>query len=209
LRILLVEDDRSLSMAVVYKLKKAGMEVTAVSNGSDGYDEANGARYDLVILDRMLPGMEGAVIVTKLRQKGITTPVLMLTAMDTITDRVEGLNAGADDYLIKPFAMDELIARINALMRRPEKWLPSGSSAVYDLKLQTETMLLTGPSSQSILSGRECRLMAFLINNAPRILPRSLIMDRVWGAEAVEEGNLDIHIHYLRKKMKIKSYRFI
>lgn len=202
MHVLLVEDDRSLSIALTYKLKKAGMEVTACPEGQEGLEEALSGRYDLIVLDRMLPGLDGASIVRKLRAKKIASPVLMLTAMDGIQDRVEGLNAGADDYLVKPFAADELLARINALMRRPEKWLPGRTAQAFDLVLDMEAMVLAGPSDQIPLSGREGRLMELFLNNAARVFTRNMLMDRVWGGAAVEDGNLDIYVHFLRKKLR-------
>jgi len=201
LRVLLVEDDRSLSIALTYKLKKAGMDVMACADGLEGLEEALSGRYDLVVLDRMLPGLDGASIVKRLRAKEVSLPVLMLTAMDAVQDRVEGLNAGADDYLIKPFAADELLARLNALARRPEKWQAGRTAKAFDLMMDTEAMVLAGPSDTVSLSGREGRLMELFLNNSSRILPRGLLMERVWGGTAVEDGNLDIYVHFLRKKL--------
>ncbi len=202
MHILLVEDDRSLSMAVSYQLKKAGMAVTACYNGGDGLEAALTGHYDLIVLDRMLPQMDGVALLTRFRMEGHHGPVLMLTAMDGIADRVEGLNAGADDYLVKPFAADELMARINALMRRPSQWAPNNTLAAFDLVLNTDTMELKCGSREVGLSKREGQLLQYLICNKGRILPRNLLLDRAWQGAAVEDGNLDLYIHFLRKKLK-------
>ena len=200
--ILLVEDDQALAQAIVYRLRKEGMTVDREGDGQAGLMLLKQNPYDAVLLDRMMPGMDGVTLLKYMRDMGSQVPVLMLTAMDGIADRVEGLDAGADDYLVKPFAMDEMVARIRALLRRPVQWLPQNTAAAGDLLLDTERLLLRCGGHESELSRREGQLLAFLLRNPNQILPRHLLLDRVWMEAIVEEGNLDIYIHFLRKKLK-------
>jgi DNA-binding response OmpR family regulator len=200
-RVLLVEDDRALSLAIAYRLRKEKMTVDCETDGNAGLLALTDNVYDMVLLDRMLPGMDGVALLESMRSRANHTPVLMLTAMDGIRDRVVGLDAGADDYLVKPFAMDEMMARIRALLRRPAEWLPQNEATAGDLRLDADRMLLACGNRELELSRREGRLLLFLMRNAGRVLPRSALMDRVWADTIVEEGNLDIHIHFLRKKL--------
>lgn len=202
MRILLVEDDQALSLAITYRLRKEKMTVDREGDGHAGFLALTGNSYDLVLLDRMLPGMDGVTLLRRMRERGNHTPVLMLTAMDGIQDRVAGLDAGADDYLVKPFAMDEMMARIRALSRRPSQWLPQHTTSAGDLLLDTERMLLQCNGQEYVLSRREGQLLAFLLKNPNQVLPRNVILDRVWMDTIVEEGNLDIYIHFLRKKLE-------
>jgi len=202
MRILLVEDDQALAMAIAYRLRKEEMTVDREDDGLSSLVLLKKNAYDAVLLDRMLPGMDGITLLGRIRGMGNQTPVLMLTAMDGIADRVEGLDAGADDYLVKPFAMDEMVARIRALLRRPAHWLPQNTAAAGDLLLDTERMLLRCNGCERELSRREGQLLAFLLRNSDQVLPRNLLLDRVWADAIVEEGNLDIYIHFLRRKLK-------
>lgn len=201
MRILLVEDDKSLSMAVSYRLKKEGFEVETCFDGPSALEQAQEKRFDLILLDRMLPGMSGDEILKYLRVPGQEAKVLMLTAMDGIEDRVGGLDAGADDYLVKPFAMDELMARIRALSRRPSTWMPEGDLCVADARLDCARLTLKCGNRTQTLTKREAKLLEFLMRNANQILPRGVVFERVWDDSIVEEGNLDIYIHFLRKHL--------
>lgn len=201
MRILLIEDDQSLALAVVYRLKKEGLEVTHCADGPSGLKALQGSGWDLVLLDRMLPGLEGVALLKQARAAQDATPVLILTAMDGVHDRVAGLDAGADDYLLKPFAMDELMARIRALSRRPPQWSPQDQVSAGNLTLDVQRCLLRHGQLEAPLSRRESALMALLMRNTGQLLPRGVILDRVWADAMVEEGNLDIHIHFLRKKL--------
>ncbi len=202
MRILLVEDDRALSMAVAYRLKKEGFEVVAKADGRSGMAAAETESFDLLLLDRMLPGLDGVSLLSALRAGGSGVPVLLLTAMDGITDRVTGLDAGADDYLVKPFAMDELMARVRALLRRQAAFCPEGAILYGDLSFDPATLTLRCHERAAELSPREARLMEFLLRNRGQVLPRGLIIDRVWSDTFVEGGNLDIHVHFLRKHLE-------
>lgn len=201
MRILLIEDDLSLQRAIVYRLRKENWEVETCADGSSGYDALCGGQYDLVLLDRMLPGMDGVTLLERARAQHNPTPVLMLTAMDGVGDRVTGLDAGADDYLLKPFAMDELTARIRALSRRPPQWTPQDQVTCGNLTLDTQSWRLHCGGREAGLSRREGQLMTFLLRNSGQVLPRAVILDRVWADAIVEEGNLDIYIHFLRKHL--------
>lgn len=201
LHILLVEDDQSLRLAMEYHLKKQGYQVLPCEDGDCAMLALSHTEFDLLLLDRMLPGRSGTDIVRTLRQRGSTTPVLMITAMDGVSDRVFGLDAGADDYLVKPFAMEEMLARIRALARRPVPWNPQGILRAAGLELDTSTGRLSLGDAFCLLSPREGQLMEVLMRNAGQVLPRALLLDRVWQ-DRVEEGNLDTHIHFLRKHLR-------
>ena len=202
MRLLLVEDDNSLSMAVAYHLKKAGFEVTRRTDGQGGLEALEERHHDLVVLDRMMPVMSGDEMLRRLRKAHSDLPVIMLTAMDGVSDRVIGLNAGADDYLVKPFAMEELIARVHALLRRKPRWTPPDALRAGDLELNMDRLALCCKEQEASLSPREAALMELLITNKGQVLPREVLLDRVWGDNIVEDGNLDIYIHFLRKHLR-------
>ena len=201
MRILLIEDDQALSRAIRYRLEKEGFDVTACFDGISGLGEAQNERFDFLLLDRMLPKLDGVSLLGQLRSAGKSTPVLMLTAMDAVSDRIAGLDAGADDYLVKPFAMDEMMARLRALGRRQAQWSPQDKLAVGDITLELKQCTLSNLQKTISLTPREAKLIAFLMRNAGQVLPRPLLLDRVWDGSFVEDGNLDIYIHYLRKHL--------
>jgi len=204
MKILVIEDDRPLLVALEYRLKKEGFEVGKAYDGEEGLLMLESTQYDMLVLDRMLPGMDGIRILETIRAGGNSIPVLMLTAMDGIVDRVTGLDAGADDYLVKPFAMDELLARIRALDRRKVPWTPQSLVRAFDLELAMDSMTLRRKSNNGkdiLLSRTEGRLLSLFMRNVNQTLPRALLIDRVWGNADVEEGNLDTQIHFLRKKL--------
>lgn len=207
MRLLLVEDEVRLSEALVYILKKNKYAVDAVYDGISGLEMAETGIYDLIILDRMLPGKEGLEILREIRKQGIQSPVLVLTARDAIRDRVEGLDAGADDYLIKPFSTDELLARIRALSRRSsdpihEESLKFSSLTFNPLKCEIEC---NGDTIK--LTMKETQLLELLLRNKNQVLTREQILDRVWGLDSdVEINNIEVYLSYLRKKLSnIKS----
>ena len=203
LRILLVEDDQDLCTAVKAHLLKEGYEVDPCGNGADAMDLALTQAYDLILLDRMLPERDGLSVVSALRRRGSTTPVLMMTAMNDIHDRVDGLDAGADDYLVKPFAIEEMLARIRALGRRPAQWESTYIIDYGDLSLDMEKHMITGPLGTRPISKREAQLFEILMRNPGQVLPRPLLLSRVWGPNApVEDGNLDNYILFLRRRIQ-------
>ena len=196
MHILMIEDDADLCGAVEIHLKKAGYTADMAHDGEDGLHFALQNAYDLILLDRMLPGMDGLDLVSRLRKAGITAPVLMVTALDGVSDRVDGLDAGADDYLTKPFAAEELLAR------RPVQWEQSGALSRWDLELDAKLCTLLGPGGSCSLSRRESRLLEIFLRNAGQTMTRELLLARVWGPDApVEEGNLDNYIHFLRRRL--------
>ena len=203
MRILLAEDDRMLNRALCYQLENLDFQVDSCLDGEDAlfYGEQN--IYDVILLDRMLPGMEGTEILTALRAKGISTPIIMITALGTLSDKVKGLDLGADDYLVKPFAFEELLARIHSIMRRPGKWGDLNLLKLGDIAFDPECGRLTKGAKECTLSGRESALLEVFLRNPGQVLPRNLLLSRVWGMESdVEEGNLDNYIHFLRRRLK-------
>lgn len=202
MKIILIEDDKGLSMAIVYHLKKAGFDVTTRFDGLSGLEAIEESHFDMILLDRMLPNMDGVSVLKKIRAAQAKTPVLMLTAMDGIHDRVTGLDAGADDYLVKPFAIDEMMARIRALSRRQAQWSPQDELRVGEIVLDITQCTLTRGEMSEKLTRREARLMEFFMRNAGQVLPRGVLLDRVWDGNIVEDGNLDIYVHYLRKRLE-------
>lgn len=202
MRILMVEDDVDLCSAVDIHLKREGHTVDFAHDGEDGLHFALQNAYDLILLDRMLPGLDGIGLLSRFRREGFTTPVLMMTALGGIDHRVDGLDAGADDYLPKPFATEELLARIRALSRRPAQWESTQRLTVGDAELDTELCTLRGPKAACTLSKREGQLLALFFRNKSQTMTRDLLLARVWGPDApVEDGNLDNYIHFLRRRL--------
>lgn len=202
MRILMVEDDRRLCEAVCYQLEREGFTVDVCADGDDGLRWIRQQAHDLILLDRMLPTMSGTTVLERMRADGITTPVLVVTALDTVANRVEGLEAGADDYLVKPFAIEELIARIRAMGRRPRQWEGRPGIKMGGLSYDSARRVLAGPAGECSLSHREGDLMEILLRNPGQTLPRELLLSRVWGPDApVEDGNLDNYIYFLRRRL--------
>jgi DNA-binding response OmpR family regulator len=201
MRILLVEDDPSLRDVIARELGKKGYGTDACADGLSAEDFLAAAEYDCVILDRMLPGKEGTEVVRDMRASGNATPVLLLTARDSVQDRVEGLDAGADDYLVKPFAFDELFARVRALTRRTAEQ----KSAVLkeaDLELDTAAQTVKRAGKEISLSAKEYALLEYLLRNAGTVLSREQIIGHVWNFDFEGDSNIvDVYIRYLRRKM--------
>lgn len=203
MRILLIEDDKNLCEMLRFQLEKEHHEVTICNNGRDGLDLFLQDAYDLVLLDRMLPTMNGLLILQKARRRGISTPVIMITALGELYDRVEGLDCGADDYLVKPFAYEELAARIRSIGRRNHVYDDNNLFSYADLTYDSRLRELTGPDGSMQLSGREGRLLEVFLQNPDTTLQRLVLLSRVWGADApVEESNLDTYIHFVRKRLQ-------
>lgn len=202
MRILLVEDEERLSDALAYILKKHKYGVDVAYDGISGQEMADTGIYDLIILDRMLPGKEGVAILKSLREQGISVPVLLLTARDSVEDRVEGLDAGADDYLIKPFASEELLARVRALSRRQNEQLHSESLEFGLFTLNPLKCEVTNGQDAVRLTLKESQLLELFMRNSGQVITREQILDRVWGLDSdVEINSVEIYIHYLRKKL--------
>lgn len=202
MRILLVEDEEALAEALAYILKKHKYAVDLAYDGERGQEMAETEIYDVIILDRMLPGKEGVAVLKDIRKLGIKTPVLFLTAKDTVENRVEGLDAGADDYLIKPFASEELLARVRALGRRQDKQLQSDSLEIKELILDPLRCEANFKVNKVKLTLKECQLMELLMRNYGQVITKEQILNRVWGYDSeVEFNNVDTYIHFLRKKI--------
>lgn len=203
MRILLIEDDIALCEAVSFQLQNHGYIVDTCYDGEEGLHFIKQQAYDLVVLDRMLPSLDGITILKSIRTLGIPIPVLMVTALNSIGDRVTGLDAGADDYLVKPFATEELLARIRALSRRPVDWDHADELVIGDTTLDLTNLTLTGPNSTCTLSKKEVQLFETFFKQPNQTLSRTLLLSRVWGPDApVEDGNLDNYIHFLRRRLR-------
>ena len=203
MRILLVEDDRELSGTIKLQLEQAGYETDCCGQGQEAFYYASEYPYDVIILDRMLPQMDGLSVLQGLRRMDITTPVIITTALDGVNDRIDGLDAGADDYLVKPYAAGELLARIRAVTRRPGRLEQGRAKTFSNITMDTDRRELAGPSGTVSLSRREAALMEYLMRNAGQVLPRGLILSYIWGPDSeVEDGNLDNYIYFLRRRLK-------
>ena len=203
MRVLLVEDEKGISSAICQVLKKENFTVDPVYTGTDGLDYALTENYDVVVLDVMLPEMDGFQVLRRMREQGVRTPVCMLTARSGLEDRVKGLETGADYYLPKPFQMAELIACLRAITRRKEE-KPVMVLSFGDVELNAqEAKLLCTATGQSVkLGAKEYQLMELLLRNPRRILPRETLFDRVWGYDSeAEYGNLEVYLSFLRKKL--------
>lgn len=201
MRILVVEDEKSISDFLVRGLHEAGYSVDAVRDGQSGLDCALAVPYDLAILDLMLPKLSGLSILQELRQKGNRVPVIVLTARDTVEDRVRGLDSGADDYLVKPFAFSELLARIRALMRRPPIVIDT-IIADGGLELDTVAHVVRRGEERIELSGREFGILEYFMRNKGQVLTRTQIAEHIWNFDAYAGSNVvDVYIGYLRKKI--------
>jgi len=201
MKILIIEDEHKIANAIRKGLEQERYTVDVRYDGKDGFDLASSEDYDLIILDRLLPGMEGVVIVKELRKARIHTPILMLTAKGQISDKVEGLDAGADDYLTKPFAFGELIARVRALARRP-KSTQASRLHVGDLFVDTQTYEVTRGGTDIHLSSKEFALLAYLIRYPDKIITKDQIINHVWNYDAdVLPNSVEVYIKHLRDKV--------
>lgn len=213
MQLLLVEDEQRLSEALAHILKKKGYAVDIAADGEIGLDMAATGIYDILILDRMLPLRTGISLLQEFRRLGFNTPVLFLTAKDEPKDRVEGLDAGADDYLIKPFSTEELLARIRALTRRKNKELLEDIVTAAGWMLNPSRSEVTVNNQIIKLTVKESLLLELLMRNYGLVVSKDRILEKVWGYYAeIELANVDLYIHYLRKKLNtslIKTVRGI
>ncbi|WP_429844331.1 response regulator transcription factor [Brevibacillus sp. FIR094] len=200
--ILAVEDEKALLQTIAGVLTDEGYQVDKAERGDDGLLLAERGIYDLLVLDIMMPGMDGLSLVRTLRTKGIMTPVLFLTAKDSVESRVEGLDAGADDYLVKPFAAEELTARVRALLRRQGKQNTEGELAYGPLSLKINEYDGFVDDEPMKLTTKEYELLKYFLQNREQILTRQQIFDRIWGIDSeANYGVVDLYVHYLRKKL--------
>jgi len=201
MRLLLAEDERILSDALVEVLTHNNYSVDAVYNGQDAIDYLMAGNYDAAILDIMMPKKDGITVLKELRSAGFATPVIMLTAKSQIEDRVEGLDSGADDYLTKPFAMAELLARVRAISRRQPE-LTGTDLKFMDLKLDRADYSLSGPDGRVRLANKEFQIMEMLMANSGQVISTERFMERVWGYDSEAEINVVwVNISGLRKKI--------
>lgn len=203
MRILVIEDEHRIAQAIKKGLEHELYAVDVAYTGTDGFDLASTEDYDLIILDRLLPEIDGVEICTKLREKKIHTPILMLTAKGQIMNKVEGLNAGADDYMTKPFAFAELIARVKALSRRPRSSVNS-ILTVGDLSLDTISYIVKREETIIKLSSKEFALLEYLMRHADMVLTKEQIIAHVWNYDAdILPNTIEVYIKNLRTKVDV------
>ncbi len=203
MRILLVEDEEGLSQALTEIFKKNRITIDAVLNGTDGLEYAETNPYDVIILDIMLPGIDGITILKTLRENHNNVPVILLTAKDEISDKIEGLDAGADDYLTKPFSTDELLARVRALSRRKGDF--KESAIVFgDLTLSKKNCELQAKNGEAIkLSLKEYQILDLLFEHPHQVITKEQLIEKIWGGDSnAEYNNVEVYISFIRKKFE-------
>lgn len=202
MRILIVEDEQHLAEALTQILKKQNYSVDAVHDGRSGLDYAQSGIYDLLLLDIMMPEMDGITVLKTLRKEGISTPVIMLTAKGEITDMVTGLDHGADDYIAKPFSSEELLARIRAALRRKGEVIPDDALKFGDIELNTANPKLTVKGKEMKLNLKETELLELLILRKQAVTSKEQIIEKLWGFDSeAEHNNVEVYISFLRKKL--------
>ena len=204
MRVLLAEDDKRLGKLIQYMLEQNDIQVEWVTNGSDIYEYAKYTDYDILILDWMMPGETGVDACSRLRKDGYEKAILMLTARDSVEDRVTGLDAGADDYLVKPFEFAELLARLRALGRRSTQKIQQDVIEVGEFSLNRTSKVLKKKDQVIQLSPRGFQIFDLLAQNIGIVVPRDIILDRIWGLESdVSSNNIDSYMKILRKKLDL------
>ena len=202
MRVLLLEDNTETAAYVIKGLNQSGHVVQHVSNGLEGIVLATDGRYDVLVVDRMLPGIDGLSVVASIRGNGVKTPVLFLTALDSVGDRVRGLEAGGDDYLVKPFAFAELLARLNALARRPPLTASVTVLRVGDLEMDLLQHKVSRAGETIEMQPREFRLLEYLMRNAGRVVTRTMLLENVWKFSFDPKTKIvETHISRLRSKV--------
>jgi DNA-binding response OmpR family regulator len=202
MRILVIEDDERLARVIAQVLRQERFDVELAHDGTTGLEQALTGSYDALIVDWMLPGRDGLGIIRELRAEQIATPALMLTARGEMPQRVEGLDAGADDYLGKPFAFEELLARLRALLRRGERPLLEQVMSLGEVSVDFAAHTVYRDGHPITLSPREFALFELLARNRGRVLSQDQILERVWGYDADPQGNVvELYVHYLRRKL--------
>jgi two-component system, OmpR family, response regulator MprA len=201
--VLVIDDERAMRDALTRALELGGFDVDLAEDGADGLRRAAVGSADIVVLDVMMPRTDGLEVCRRLRRRGDRIPVLMLTARDAVASRVEGLEAGADDYLVKPFALEELLARIRALLRRSGTDPPEGPPPVGDLVMDSASRIVRRGARELSLTRTEYLLLEVLMENAGRVLSREQIFDRVWGYDFGPRSKaLEVYIGYLRRETR-------
>lgn len=209
MKVLIVEDEYNLADVIKERLEKEKLTVDIVEDGEEGYYYASTNTYDLIILDVMLPNMSGFQILNKLRTDNINSKIIMLTARSTIEDKLNGLENGADDYLTKPFHMDELVARVNIQLKRNGN---KNNLSFGDLVLNTTTLKVTFANTNEVveLIKKEFQLLEYFINNPNQVLSKEQIYDRVWGIEnEIESNNLEAYLSFIRRKLRVLESKVV
>lgn len=202
MRILIVEDELHLAEALTQILKKHHYSVDAVHDGRSGLDYALSGIYDLLLLDIMMPEMDGISMLKALRQEGVSTPVILLTAKGEITDMVAGLDHGADDYIAKPFSSEELLARIRAALRRKGEVIPDDALKFGDIELNTANLKLSINGKEIKLNLKESELLELLILRKQAVTSKEQIIEKLWGFDSeIEHNNVEVYISFIRKKL--------
>ena len=202
MRILFIEDEKKITDALQELCKIQNIDCDVANDGEEGLLFALNPIYDVIVLDIMLPLKSGLEILKEIRDRDITTPVLMLTAKGTVDDKVKGLDLGADDYLVKPFSAKELFARIRALSRRPDNEIKGECIDFENISFNTKKNILQTESEEYKLSVKEAKILEMLIKRPNQVFTREQILDRVWGFDKeVNENNIEIYVHNLRKKL--------
>lgn len=208
MRILIVEDEQHLAEALSQILKKNNYSVDVVHDGEDGLDYALSDIYDLLLLDIMLPGRDGISILKTIRGKGMSVPVILLTAKGETPDKIAGLDYGADDYVAKPFSSDELMARIRAALRRKGEVMPEDALKYGDLELNASNPKLTVGGKEIKLNPKECELLELLILRKQSVTSKEQIIEKLWGFDSeAEHNNVEVYISFLRKKLNFLGSR--
>ncbi len=203
MRILIIEDDKSLAETLRFQLERNHFETDVCHDGEEGLHFIEQQSHDLILLDRMLPLLDGISVLKITREKNISTPIIFVTALGALNDKITGLDCGADDYLVKPFDFEELLARIRCILRRPSKWEGSKPLELGDISYDTDQKKLCCKDLSCSLSAREGDLLEFFLRNPGQTIPRSSLLAKVWGPDAeVEDGNLDNYIYFLRRRLK-------
>lgn len=201
MRVLIAEDEKDLNKILTDRLKAEHYSVDSCYDGQETLDYLASAEYDAVILDIMMPVLDGLSVLRTMRRKNDSTPVLLLTAKDSIEDRVQGLDAGANDYLVKPFAVEELLARVRVLLRKPAE-TPKTCYQVADLEVHMDTRKVLRGGQEVKLSGKEFALLRYMIQNAGIVLSRDRLEEHLWNFDYAGGSNvIDVYIRYLRKKI--------
>ncbi len=203
MHVLIIEDDRDLCNTLKMQLLSENHTADCCYTGSEALYFAMTGSYDLILLDRMLPEIDGLSILRSIRQSRIDTPVILTTALGTVDDRIDGLDCGADDYLVKPYDINELLARIRALSRRPKVFTGHQCLFYQDIRFDPDARILSAQEREEKLTKREALLMEFFLRNPEKTLKREQLFSRVWGPDGiVEDGNLDTYIYFLRKHLR-------
>lgn len=203
MRILIIEDDTEQCTLLQFQLEKEGYAADICTDGDDAEYYISRNAYDIIILDRMLPHKDGLTILNEMRDAGNDTPVIMVTALGELDDRISGLDSGADDYIVKPYEFKELMAHIRCRLRRPSNIESADELKFGDISYNSCEKTISGPNGTSTLSNKESELIELFMRNPNQTLSRQVILARIWGADyEIEDGNLDNYIYFVRRRLK-------